>query len=219
VSQEKAAPGTQTVGQVVAEAVAGKLDDSPVAPALIRVFRELDTVDREVYAAIARTETPTIDAGLRRLSDAANFSRLWMGVAGGLALLGGRRGRRSAVAGLVAIGLTSAAVNRGIKPLLERGRPNRQQAGVVPGRHVRMPSSTSFPSGHSASAFAFAGAVSEELPLLSLPLRLLAGAVAYSRVHSGVHYPGDAVVGAIVGAAVAASTRDALRVCSRRRWS
>jgi membrane-associated phospholipid phosphatase len=67
-----------------------------------------------------------------------------------------------------------------------------------------MPTSTSFPSGHSASAFAFAHAVSHRLPILGLPLRLLAGAVAYSRVHAGVHYPGDVVAGAILGASAAA---------------
>jgi undecaprenyl-diphosphatase len=63
-----------------------------------------------------------------------------------------------------------------------------------------MPASTSFPSGHSASGFAFATAVGSELPWLALPLRFLAAAVAYSRVHTGVHYPADAVVGSIVGA-------------------
>ena len=65
-----------------------------------------------------------------------------------------------------------------------------------------MPASSSFPSGHAASALAFAGAVGHEMPLLAVPLHLLAGAVAYSRVHTGVHYPGDALVGAVVGEAV-----------------
>jgi undecaprenyl-diphosphatase len=65
-----------------------------------------------------------------------------------------------------------------------------------------MPSSASFPSGHSASAFAFATAVGHYLPPLALPLRFLAWAVAYSRVHTGVHYPADVVVGSLVGVAV-----------------
>ena len=65
-----------------------------------------------------------------------------------------------------------------------------------------MPASSSFPSGHSASGFAFAAAVGRELPWLSLPLRFLAAAVAYSRVHTGVHYPGDALVGSIVGSSI-----------------
>ena len=64
-----------------------------------------------------------------------------------------------------------------------------------------MPASTSFPSGHAASGFAFASAIGREQPWLGLGLRFLAAAVAYSRVHTGVHYPGDAVAGSLIGAA------------------
>ena len=62
-----------------------------------------------------------------------------------------------------------------------------------------MPTSTSFPSGHAASGFAFAAAIGRDQPWLGLALRFLAAAVAYSRVHTGVHYPGDAVAGALIG--------------------
>jgi undecaprenyl-diphosphatase len=62
-----------------------------------------------------------------------------------------------------------------------------------------MPTSTSFPSGHAASGFAFAAAIGRDQPWLGLALRFLAAAVAYSRVHTGVHYPSDAVVGALIG--------------------
>ena len=62
-----------------------------------------------------------------------------------------------------------------------------------------MPASTSFPSGHSASGFAFAAAIGRDQPWLGFGLRFLAAAVAYSRVHTGVHYPGDAVAGALIG--------------------
>jgi len=79
-----------------------------------------------------------------------------------------------------------------------------------------MPSSSSFPSGHSASAFAFAAAVGDTVPPLALPLRLLAGAVAYSRVHTGVHYPGDVVVGSLIGAGVGDMTATVGRWLTRR---
>jgi membrane-associated phospholipid phosphatase len=69
-------------------------------------------------------------------------------------------------------------------------------------RHVRMPASRSWPSGHAASGFAFANAVGQTLPAAAFPLRMLASAVGYSRVHTGVHYPGDVVTGAVVGATV-----------------
>ena len=84
-----------------------------------------------------------------------------------------------------------------------RRRPERA-ADLTQARHVAMPESTSFPSGHAASAFAFAYAVGRNLPGLAVPLRLLAAGVAYSRVHTGVHYPGDVVAGSVVGAGTAA---------------
>ena len=80
-----------------------------------------------------------------------------------------------------------------------------------------MPTSTSFPSGHSASAFAFAGAVAGTTPVLGAPLRGLAVAVAYSRVHTGVHYPGDVIVGSVVGATIGEATALATRALRRRR--
>nr|MCH9736887.1 phosphatase PAP2 family protein [Actinomycetes bacterium] len=145
---------------------------------------------------------PMLDEPIRRLSNAANFSKLWIAAAAGLAALGGSRGRRASVTGLAAIGVTSAIVNQGIKRLYPRGRPDRDGGEVPEARHVRMPSSTSFPSGHSASGFAFATAVSSQLPVIGVPLHFLAAAVAYSRVHTGVHYPGDVVIGSLVGAGI-----------------
>lgn len=167
-------------------------------------LRELKTVDRAVYEAVARTPTAELDGPMRRLSDAANYSRLWLAIAAALAVFGGHRGRRVALEGVVSIGVTSATVNLGLKSLHSRQRPNRVEADQSRVRTVRMPESASFPSGHAASAFAFASAVGRHVPLLATPLRLLATGVAYSRVHTGVHYPSDVVVGSMVGAGTAA---------------
>src|SRR5207342_3486338 len=108
------------------------------------------------------------------------------------------------------IGATSAFVNLGVKSLWPRRRPDRAGAGVPAGRQVKMPGSTSFPSGHSASAFAFSTAVGHDLPALALGLNFLAAAVAYSRIHTGVHYPGDTVVGAVIGASTALTVGTAM---------
>jgi len=160
---------------------------------------ELGAVDRAVYSAVAATPTPSLDEPLRRLSNAANNSGLWLAVAAGLGVAGGRAGRRAAVRGTVAIGVTSALVNLAVKSAWARQRPDRAGAGVPVWRNVRMPASTSFPSGHAASGFAFAAAIGRDQPWLGLALRFLAAAVGYSRVHTGVHYPGDVVVGSLIG--------------------
>jgi undecaprenyl-diphosphatase len=168
-------------------------------------LHEVHETDLAVYRAIAASSTPALDRTLRRLSRAADKSVLWLSAAGAMAVLPGRP-RRAAMLGVASIAVASATVNLVAKRLAPRSRPNRFAAAVPLGRHVRMPGSTSFPSGHAASAFAFASAVGGELPWLSLPLHLTATAVAYSRVHTGVHYPADVLIGAAIGAACAATT-------------
>jgi membrane-associated phospholipid phosphatase len=183
--------------------------------AWVRALRELGAVDRAVYQAVADTPTPQLDRHIRRLSNAANFSRLWLGTAAAIAVLGRKRGRRAALEGVLAIGATSAAVNLGVKPIARRRRPDRASPTADDARFVSMPESTSFPSGHAASAFAFAYAVGRHLPGMAVPIRLLAGTVAYSRVHTGVHYPGDVAIGSIVGAGTAAMVAAACDRISR----
>jgi membrane-associated phospholipid phosphatase len=193
-----------TEQQSVADALARRVEARRGAESVwVEALRELGAVDRAVYEAVADTPTPELDGPVRRLSNAANYSRLWLGIAAVIAV-GGRRGRRAALEGVLAIGVTSGTVNLGIKPLAQRRRPDRAGPATFAARHVPMPESTSFPSGHAASAFAFAYAVGRHLPGLAVPIRLLASGVAYSRVHTGVHYPGDVVIGSILGAGTAA---------------
>jgi undecaprenyl-diphosphatase len=164
--------------------------------------RRVRTADQALYAAVAASPTPWLDEPARRLSQAANFSRLWLAIAAGIAVLGGPDGRRAALRGVIAVGATSAAVNIGMKAIRPRQRPDRAAAHVPAGRLVAMPSSGSFPSGHSASAFAFASCVGAGLPRAATPLLGLAAAVACSRVYTGVHFPGDVIAGSVIGAAV-----------------
>ncbi|MGA4843640.1 phosphatase PAP2 family protein [Streptomyces sp. G45] len=175
------------------------------------VLRDLRAVDGALYAAVAATPTPTLDRALRRLSHAADHSKISFGVAAGLALRPGRT-RRAALTGVTAVALASAAANLFGKRMVRRRRPDRERAQVVVERHVPMPRSASFPSGHTASATAFATAVGVTLPLAAVPLGALAAAVGYSRVHTGVHYPGDVAAGAVLGFAAAAVSLAAARV-------
>ncbi|MGA5498794.1 phosphatase PAP2 family protein [Streptomyces cinereoruber] len=180
------------------------------------VLHDLRAVDGAVYAAVAATPTPTLDTALRRLSRTADHSKISFFVAAVLALFPGRP-RRAALAGVGAIGVASAAANLLGKRLVRRPRPDREAARVVAGRHVPMPDSASFPSGHTASAVAFATAVGVVLPAAAAPLGILASTVGYSRVHTGVHYPGDVAAGAVLGVASAAVSLTAGASLARRR--
>jgi membrane-associated phospholipid phosphatase len=147
---------------------------------------------------------------MRRLSRAADYSRLSLASAALLSVAGGVEGRQAAAMGLASVGVTATVVNAVLKPLGMRRRPDREGEEVPFARHVAMPESTSFPSGHSAAAFAFATGVGRTLPQAAAPLRLLAAVVAYSRVHTGVHYPGDVIAGSLLGGALAQATTRAL---------
>lgn len=169
-------------------------------------LRRLGRVDRAAYRAVAEWSTPWLDTPLRVVSNLANFSKPWLATAGILAFVGGPGGRRAASTGIAAIAVTSFMVNQPMKVAGDRRRPDRQQFGVPEDRWVPMPESTSFPSGHSASAAAFAVSVGEVLPGLRVPLRVAASVVAFSRVYTGVHYPSDVLVGAAVGALLGRTT-------------
>ena len=121
---------------------------------MARVLRRLGRLDHSAYQSVAAMSTPLLDRPLRHVSDFADLSKPWLLVAAALALFGGTRGRRAATTGIVAIGLNSLLVNQLMKLVGERRRPDRTQLGVPESRWVLMPSSTSFPSGHSASAAA-----------------------------------------------------------------
>ena len=92
--------------------------------------------------------------------------------------------------------------NQVAKRLNRRPRPSllRVPLARIAGR---IPTSTSFPSGHAASAAAFASAVALEIPALRVPLATLAGLVGFSRVATGAHYPSDVAAGFVLGATVA----------------
>jgi hypothetical protein len=172
------------------------------------LMRDLAALDQALYEAVTVTRTPTLDSALRRLSAAADHSKISFAIAGALALCPGRS-RRAAALGLTAVGVASTTANLLGKRLVRRPRPHRAEDSPLPGRHVPMPESASFPSGHTASAVAFAAAVGPAFPAATVPLGLLACAVGYSRIHTGVHYPGDVVAGAVLGTGAAAAVHAA----------
>ena len=171
---------------------------------------EADRIDRAVYASVARTPTPRLDGLMRRVSSAANYSRLSIGCAAMLATAGGPKGRRAAASGLASVAVTSAFVNVVFKNVGRRPRPEPRPGLIPTARRVATPKSPAFPSGHTASAMAFAAGASRVSPAWSLPLHTLAALVGYSRVHTGVHYPSDVVVGALTGVTIADLTARAL---------
>lgn len=160
----------------------------------------LGDLDKRIFHSVAEWHSPILDKTMPELSVAASKSRLWMAIAALLAIFGGDKGRRTAVEGMVAIGVNSFLANMVFKSIAHRKRPTE---AVPDGRRLKRPESTSFPSGHTASAAAFSGIVDRAYPKLWLPINGLAATVGFSRVYTGVHYPGDVLGGWLLGKAVA----------------
>ena len=165
----------------------------------------MNETDRALTRRVGKLPHTRADDGLKRLTASANHSLLWLLIA---AVLASRRGvtRRAAFRGLAAIAGASLTANAIAKPLFPRRRP---AADALPNWRALPdpPTSSSFPSGHAASAVAFTTAVAMESPVAGALIAPLAATVAYSRVHTGVHWPSDVVGGMALGGAVALATR------------
>ncbi|MFI7467232.1 phosphatase PAP2 family protein [Nonomuraea sp. NPDC049646] len=164
------------------------------------LLERFDAWDKRAFDRVARSDLPVLDALLPHLSSAADNSVLWGLVAGLLMMTGRPRLQRAGVRGLLAISLASPLTSMVVKQAIRRPRPITDLIPVI--RRRRVPASSSLPSGHSASAVAFAVAVARDAPLpVATSVTLLAAAVAASRVYVGAHYPGDVLAGIAVGAA------------------
>jgi membrane-associated phospholipid phosphatase len=145
-----------------------------------------------------RLTSPVLDGPLRLLTHAGEHAAFWyaLGLAGS-ALDEPRRDRwRKAMAAI----LTTQLLNTALKAVFRRKRPALADLPAL----VPVPTSLSFPSAHASTSFCAARAFGPLVPVTLLPV---AGAIAFSRVYFGVHYPSDVAVGAALGTAVAGAAR------------
>lgn len=162
--------------------------------------------DSRLFEAVATRHWPGGDHFLPRLSRTANHGVLWFATAAALVATRSPRARRAAVRGVASLALASATINTLGKRTVRRPRPLLDKVPSV--RQLkRQPITTSFPSGHSASAAAFAAGVALESRGWGAAVAPVAGAVALSRVYTGVHYPSDVLVGAALGVGAAYAVR------------
>ena len=86
-----------------------------------------------------------------------------------------------------------------IKIIVARARPYNALEGII---HYKTERDYSFPSGHTAAAFATALLVATNIPAFSVLIFGMAFLIGYSRIYLGVHYPLDVLAGGLIGIGV-----------------
>jgi undecaprenyl-diphosphatase len=187
-------PAPKTAPVIEAGPVAVHVDSGQVAVVVAPPGRT--GIDRRLFHLInGLPHTTTSDRYVSVMSDLGEGLG-WVAGGAALMMLGGPKGRRAGLATALASVAATYVVQTRVKPIFRRVRPfvNREArvVGVRPPDH-------SFPSGHTASSFAAATALSFYYPKAAPLLYGLATGVGASRVHLGVHFPSDAAVGGVIG--------------------
>ena len=132
------------------------------------------------------------------VSGLSSHGEIWILFAAVLLLL--RRQRKYGVSAACALTLDRVACNMVLKPLIGRIRPFAFRPDLA--LLVPPPGDASFPSGHTAAAFAVVFALKVAGSPLWRPALALAVVTAFSRLYLYVHWPTDVLGGALLGAAV-----------------
>lgn len=145
----------------------------------------------------AHIAAPWLDTLMVIITKSGDLAAVWFILAALLCLK--REHRSLGLRVIVALLLSVLLCNALLKPLFHRLRPFElvEYALLIP-----VPHGSSFPSGHSCASFAAACALWRGPRRLFAPALVYAAAIAFSRMYLFVHFPGDVLGGALLGAAI-----------------
>lgn len=146
---------------------------------------------------------PAIDRLFYGASALGEHGMIWV-LLGALLGLRGHRYGRAAARVMIGIPVESVIVNGGVKTLFRRRRPVHDGPRPLP---LRIPMTSSFPSGHASSAFFAATLLAEGDPALAPLYYAVAATVAASRVYVKIHHASDVVGGIAVGRLLGSTAR------------
>lgn len=174
--------------------------------ALLKRMGPTQRIDTRLFLAVnGLPHPPAANRAMYGLTTVMNGGGGWVLFLLGAALLDGDRGERALHSVLPPLWLATMTVEFPIKRYFRRRRPFIDVVRAV--AVGRKPLGYSFPSGHSAAAFAGAWLLCRHYPRLAPLWYIIATLVGFSRVYLGAHYPGDVLSGAITGTTIAELTR------------
>jgi len=160
-------------------------------------------INIEILRKINLERNPSLDAGFRKLTNSITYTDIGTPVI--LFTVAAIKHDSVAKRKAVYIGsslLLSAAISGIIKKAVKEPRPFVTYPEI---QKLTKAGSDSFPSGHTTDAFSLATSLTLAYPkwYVAVPAYTYASAIGYSRMHLGVHYPGDVLVGALIGSGTA----------------
>lgn len=143
-------------------------------------------------------KNPVLDRIMVFATKLGNSGFLWIFIA--FLLLSQKRYQRCGIPLICALSLTMFLSDDILKPLVGRIRPSDKFLNILP--IIGRPHTASFPSGHTAVAFASAAVIFHYYRAAGILAYLTAALIAYSRLYLFVHYPTDILGGILLGSAV-----------------
>lgn len=144
---------------------------------------------------------PIIDRVMIVISLTGEGSLIWLAAAAVMAFKKKQRDRLCALHIVIALVLNLLIVNVWLKPLVSRIRPFMHQPLLE--LLIKRPADASFPSGHTSSSFAAAGAIFLHNKKWGRVAFAYAALMGLSRMYLYVHYPSDVAAGAVIGVLMA----------------
>lgn len=166
----------------------------------MRIFKTLDAFGEE---KLTLKRTKKRDAFWFRLSKYGDHSLIWFAL--GIIKLAIDRNLRQFIIFVIIMAVESGLTNGPIKYVFKRERPHENEQTYVKGESLphgmRMPITSSFPSGHATAAMCATTLLGICAPLTLIFLYPLGIAIGYSRMYTRMHHLSDVLAGFILGLA------------------